>query len=125
MVEKISLLYVDDEPINLKIFELSFKNRFNIYTALSGQEGFEILKNEPSITVVVSDMRMPGMNGLEFISMAKNNYHNIIYFILTGYEITEEISEALSNKLIHKYFRKPFNAGEIEKTILEAIESNR
>lgn len=122
MIEKVSLLYVDDEPINLKIFELSFKNRFKIFTALSGQEGLEILKNQPDITVVVSDMRMPGMNGLEFIKLARKDFSNILFFILTGYDITDEISDALHDKVIYKYFRKPFNAGEIEQTIIEAIK---
>jgi len=124
MITKPSLLYVDDEPINLKIFELSFKNRFNIITALSGFEGMDILKKNPQISIVVSDMRMPKMNGLEFIALAKKQFSNIIFFILTGYDITDEISEALNSKLINQYFRKPFNVAEIERTIIEAIQSD-
>ena len=88
MAEKISVLYVDDETINLKIFELSFKNRFKIFTALSGFEGLDILRNELSILVVVSDMRMPKMDGLEFIEAAKKEFPNLVFFILTGYDIT-------------------------------------
>ena len=122
MTEKISILYVDDEPINLKIFELSFKNRFQIQTALSGFEGMEILKNNSDISVVVSDMRMPKMDGLEFIALAKKEFPNIIFFILTGYDITEQIADALNNRLINKYFRKPFNFKEIESSIVDALE---
>ncbi|HCX99748.1 MAG TPA: two-component system response regulator, partial [Bacteroidales bacterium] len=66
MSKKISVLYVDDEPINLRLFELNFKNAFNVTTALSGFDGLEILKNNPDIPVVVSDMRMPKMDGIEF-----------------------------------------------------------
>lgn len=121
MAEKISVLYVDDEPINLKIFELSFKNRFKIFTALSGFEGLDILRNELSILVVVSDMRMPKMDGLEFIEAAKKEFPNLVFFILTGYDITERISQALESHLINKYFRKPFNFNEIESSIVEAL----
>ncbi|PKP39278.1 MAG: response regulator [Bacteroidetes bacterium HGW-Bacteroidetes-15] len=121
MKEKVTVLYVDDEPINLKIFELSFKNRFIIYTALSGFEGMGILKSNPEISVVVSDMRMPKMDGLEFIALAKQEFPNIIFFILTGYDITEQIADALNNRLINKYFRKPFNFKEIESSIVEAL----
>jgi two-component system, response regulator, stage 0 sporulation protein F len=119
--EKITVLYVDDEPINLKLFELNFKNRFNIITAQSGFDGLELLKDNNMISVVVSDMRMPKMNGLEFINLAKKEFPYIVFFILTGFEITDEISEALSSKLINKYFRKPFNFKDIEGSIIDAI----
>lgn len=121
MSKKIPVLYVDDEPINLQLFELNFKNTFNVITALSGSDGFEILKKNPDIPVVVSDMRMPKMNGLEFIGKAKKEFPHIIFYILTGYDITEQISEALNNRLIAKYFRKPSNYKEIESTIIDAL----
>ena len=116
-----SVLYVDDEPINLKLFELNVHCTFNVITALSGFEGLEILKNNPDIPIVISDMRMPRMDGLEFIAKAKEQFPNIIFYILTGYEINEEISEALNDKLINKYFRKPLNYKEIEKSITEVL----
>ncbi|HCX99744.1 MAG TPA: response regulator [Bacteroidales bacterium] len=121
MNKKISVLYVDDEPINLKLFELNFKDVFNLITASSGFEGLEILKNQPGISVVVSDMRMPKMDGIEFIGKAKAKFPHIVYFILTGFEITDEISQALNSNLINKYFRKPFNFREIESSISSAI----
>ena len=121
MSNKIQLLYVDDEPINLKIFELTFSSKFKVKTALSGFEGMTILENNPEIKVVVSDMRMPKMDGLEFIRKSKELYPNIIFFILTGYEITDEISDALDNNLINKYFKKPFNIKEIESSVENAM----
>ncbi|HDP54842.1 MAG TPA: response regulator [Bacteroidetes bacterium] len=120
MSNKIAVLYVDDEPINLKLFELNLKNTFSVTTALSGFEGLEILKSNPNISVVVSDMRMPEMDGLEFISKAKVNFPHIVFFILTGFEIPDEISQALNSNLINKYFRKPFNFREIESSIVDA-----
>jgi response regulator RpfG family c-di-GMP phosphodiesterase len=121
MSNKIPVLCVDDEPINLKLFELNFKNTFNVITALSGSDGLQILKNNPDIPVVISDMRMPKMDGLEFIGKAKKEFPHIIFYILTGYDITEQISDALNNRLIAKYFRKPSNYKEIESTIIDAL----
>ncbi|HRW63962.1 MAG TPA: response regulator, partial [Bacteroidales bacterium] len=121
MEEKITLLYVDDEPMNLKLFEINFRKKFNVLTAESGNEGLEILKSNAEIIIVISDMKMPGMNGIEFIRKAKIDFPKIRYFILTGFDITEEIADALNERLIHKYFRKPFNIREIEESIMEFL----
>jgi two-component system, response regulator, stage 0 sporulation protein F len=114
MEKKTTILYIDDEPINLMLFERVFKRKYNIITALSGSEGIDIMRSNSLISAVISDMKMPGMNGIEFISKAKDEFPNKSFFILTGYSITEEIDNALSNSLIIKSFKKPFNIGEIE-----------
>lgn len=119
----ISILYVDDEEINLLLFERSFGQKYNVYSASSGQEGLDILeKYKKEIDVVISDMRMINMNGIEFISLAKEKHHQKIYFILTGFMFGEEIEEALENKLIQNSFSKPFDQGKIEEAILEATQ---
>ena len=121
MEEKITILYVDDEPLNLKLFEINFRKKFNVITAFSGNEGLEILEKNEFVHVVISDMKMPGMNGIEFIKKAKSDFPRIKYFILTGFDITEEIADALNERLILKYFRKPFNMKEIEESIFEVL----
>jgi len=123
MNNKSKLLYVDDEPLNLYIFEVNFGKKFNVITGLSGFEGLDQLKAHPEIEIVVSDMSMPGMNGLEFIRKAKEEYPNISFFILTGYDITEDIQEALDDNLINRYFRKPLNAVEIAMSIEDAFSN--
>jgi response regulator RpfG family c-di-GMP phosphodiesterase len=122
MSEKTTLLYVDDEPINLLLFEINFKHNYNVIIAGSGIEGLEKLQSNPDIMVVVSDMKMPGMNGIEFIKAANEKFPHILYFIYTGYDITKEIADALDEKLIIKYFSKPFNMKEIDKSIGEYIK---
>ena len=119
MNNKSKLLYVDDEPLNLYIFEFNFGKKFNVITGISGFEGLAHLKANPDIKIVVSDMSMPGMNGLEFIKKAKGEYPDISFFILTGYNITEDIQKALDEGLINRYFRKPLNAKEISLSIEE------
>ena len=121
MEKQISILYVDDESINLELFSLVLKKKFNVITAESGNEGLEKLRGNRDISVVISDMKMPGMNGVEFISKARKNFENIVYYILTGFEITEEIAETLNKRLINKYLKNPFNSKEIETSISENI----
>jgi YesN/AraC family two-component response regulator len=67
-------------------------------------------------------MKMPTMNGLEFITHAKKEFPNLAYYILTGYDITDEIADALNNHLIIRCFQKPFNKKEIEDSIKEVIK---
>ena len=117
----VTLLYVDDEPINLKLFEINFKKKYRVLTAESGLEGLKKLENNTDIIVVISDMRMPGMNGIEFVRKAKEQFVNIAYFILTDFEYNDEISKALEEKIILEYFRKPFNLMQIEQAIEKAI----
>jgi len=116
-----TILYVDDEPLNLMLFKANFKNKFNVHTAESGHKGLELLKEIPDTNIVISDMKMPGINGLEFIRLAKKEFPNISFYILTGFDITDEISQAIEEGLIHKYFRKPFNIKEIESAIFEVL----
>lgn len=121
---KITLLYVDDEEINLFLFEKNLQSHFNIIKANSGSEGLKKLEQyAESIIVVVSDMRMPLMNGLEFISIAKEKYKNIAYFILTGFDYSEDIETALKKNLIHKYFTKPLDTALLIAAINEAAEN--
>jgi two-component system, response regulator, stage 0 sporulation protein F len=121
MNKKITVLYVDDEPINLELFEIIFEEKFQVLTAESGLDGLIILRSNPEISVVISDMKMPGMNGIEFIRIARQEFPYILFFILTGFEITNEIADALNEKLIDRYFRKPFDMDEIEEAIDKAM----
>lgn len=123
MTDRTKILYVDDEHINLLLFEQMFKKKYSVLTAGSGFEGLEVLQKEADIKVIISDMRMPGMNGLEFIRKAKEQYPSIQFYILTGYEITPEIRHALESGLISRYFQKPFNMKEIDDCIAERIDA--
>ena len=74
MPEKIKILYVDDEQINLKLFIIGMRKNYDVITAENGLIGLEILAKNEDTKIVVSDMRMPKMNGLEFIKEAKRKY---------------------------------------------------
>ncbi|MPM49697.1 Chemotaxis protein CheY [bioreactor metagenome] len=86
-------------------------------TAENGSKGLEIISGNNDIKVVVSDMKMPVMNGIEFVRKARKSFPDIFYYILTGFEITDEIQQALDSGLIRRYFKKPFNINEISSEI--------
>jgi response regulator RpfG family c-di-GMP phosphodiesterase len=122
----ITILYVDDEDINLFLFERSFQSIYTILTASSGEEGLKKLEEKPNdIIVVISDMRMPGMDGIEFIRKAKAIHKNIAYFILTAFDYSEEINDALKENLINKFFTKPFDIEQIKKSVEIAVREFR
>ena len=71
------ILYVDDEPENLRIFELTFQSEFEILTAADASAGLEVLNQRP-VALVLSDHRMPGMTGVEFLSAAHQLDESIV-----------------------------------------------
>jgi len=115
------ILYVDDEYINLELLEINLAGNFNVLKAESGLIGLEILNIHDDIRVVISDMKMPVMNGLEFIRKAGEKHPSIKFYIFTGYDITEEMLTAMKDGLILKCFRKPFNMKEIEQEIRRVL----
>lgn len=121
MSNKTKILYIDDEAINVQLFGLNFSRTFDVVTGYSGMEGLTLLEKYPEIQVVISDMRMPGMDGLEFINKARQNFSDKKYFIVTGFDITPEIEESLNNKVINRYFMKPYSVMDIENSIKEEV----
>jgi two-component system response regulator (stage 0 sporulation protein F) len=121
MTQNINILYVDDEPINLILFRSVFKNQYTIHTAESGIAGIKVLAETGNIDIVISDMKMPGMDGLEFISKARDLYPMITFFILTGYDLTPEIQSSIESGLVKRCFQKPMNIKAISDCISATI----
>ena len=121
-MEKHKVLYVDDEPTNLLLFDLNLKKRFHVLTAESGKDGLEVLRSHPDTAVVISDMKMPGMNGLEFIAALKELYPEKHCMILTGYEINPEMQDALNSGLIIRCLKKPMKMDDLATLVIKLIE---
>lgn len=121
-LKNITILYVDDEEVNVFLFKSNFGSKYPVFTALSGSEGLQVLEeNSDKIIVVISDMKMPGMNGIEFINKAREKHSNIVYFILTAFNSNQEIEDAVNNRVIHQWFSKPLNMSAIEEAIEDAL----
>jgi CheY-like chemotaxis protein len=112
-----TVLYVDDEENNCFLFQKLFESRYNIITALSGPDALKKMESNQSIDTVISDMRMPGMSGIEFIRIARESHQDINYYILTGFEFNDDIEKAIKENIIKGYFTKPIQIPEIEEAI--------
>jgi CheY-like chemotaxis protein len=115
------VLYVDDEPENLRIFELAFRRDFSIVTAASGEEGLRTLYRQP-IALVLSDHRMPGMTGVDFLTRVRELDPKTIRVLVTAYGDAETLGVAINDGSIYRYVPKPWEADELRLTIKRSIE---
>ncbi|MFC2129214.1 response regulator [Bacteroidota bacterium] len=122
MEEKRKILYVDDEEINVTLFKLSLRKEFEVITASCGKDGLEILESDPLIDVVITDLKMPEMDGLEFIKRIKEKRADIVCMLLTGFVEAEIMLEGFDKGLLFKYLMKPWKKERIIQAIEEAFE---
>lgn len=115
------LLYVDDEIENLKVFERLFKKDFQIRTCLSGEEGLKIFEEHAmDISLIVSDQRMPGMTGVDFLNACKLIRPEPIRIIITGYADLESTINAINEAEIYRFVKKPWEVLDLKQTLIEA-----
>lgn len=119
MSEKFSILYVDDEPQNLISFKATFRRDYTIYTATSGLEGIEIMRNN-NVQLIITDQRMPEMTGVQFLEKTLSDYPDAIRMVLTGFSDVEAIIDAINNGQVFRYITKPWDETELRMTIENA-----
>lgn len=117
--DKISILFVDDEPNNLFSFRATFRTKYKIYTAGSSKEGLEMLEDFP-IDIIITDQRMPGVTGIEFLEEVIKRYPEPIRILMTGYSDESVIREAINKGKVFYYLDKPWKEDEIDEIILLA-----
>ncbi|MEM6644314.1 MAG: response regulator [Bacteroidota bacterium] len=120
--KKFSLLYVDDEATNLRVFKANFRKYFTVHTSTSPLEAIEILKNE-EVQVIVTDQRMPDMTGTQFLEKILPDYPDVIKIILTGFTDIEAIKDGINRCGIFKYITKPWNFDEMKGVLERAVET--
>jgi len=119
---EIKILCVDDEPNVLNALKRLFLDEpYTILTAASGQEGLEIIEKE-NVQIIISDYRMPGMNGVDFLKEARKKWPDTVRIVLSGYADTAAIVSAINEGQIYKFVPKPWNDEELKVTISNAIE---
>lgn len=124
-VQPATLLLVDDEVNILASLRRLFRPLgFTIHTAESGAAGLEILEKEP-VDLVISDMRMPQMDGAQFLEQVARRWPAVVRILLTGYaDLTSTIS-AINKGQIYGYFSKPWEDNEIRLAVQHALEQKQ
>lgn len=120
-----NLLFVDDEPNILKSLKRLFRSaEYNILLAENGEEGLRIL-NQTAIDLVISDMRMPQMDGAEFLSRVAESWPSTIRILLTGYSDLDSTIVAVNQGKIYSYCSKPWEDNELKILVNNALEKKR
>ncbi|MDG4475274.1 sensor histidine kinase [Thiovibrio frasassiensis] len=103
-----TVLFVDDNPVILKTIELAFaKEEYEVLLASSGEEALRLVE-EDTPQVIVSDLRMTGMSGMEFLHQARQRNHFFVGMIFTAYLDIDSIMQAVSDEAVWRYITKPW-----------------
>jgi signal transduction histidine kinase len=116
-----AVLYVDDEPINLRVFEANFKHRFRVVTCSSGAETLERLRTLGEVAVLVSDQRMPGMTGVELLEKARELLPDAQRMVVTAYSDMQAVMDAVNRGQVSRYFVKPWVKEELLGALDDAL----
>jgi two-component system response regulator AtoC len=116
------ILVVDDEEDNLDAFRFAFRKAFNLSYAIGGREALETLERlDPA--VIVSDQRMPGMNGIEFLRRAKERRPDTVGILLTAYTDLPVLIDALNSGVVERYLQKPWDSKELTVILRQALST--
>lgn len=120
--EPASLLFVDDEANILSALRRLFRPLgYRIFTAGSGAEGLEVFEQNP-VDLVISDMRMPEMNGAQFLEKVRARWPDAVRILLTGYADVTSTIAAINKGEIYRYIAKPWDDNDIVLTVKHALE---
>lgn len=120
-VDKISILYVDDEEHNLVSFKATFRIKYRVFTAISGPEAIKIMEDE-HIDIIITDQRMPNMTGVQFLESILDKHPEPMRILLTGYADLNAVIDAVNKGKIFHYLTKPWNEDELDTTIQRAYD---
>jgi len=124
-MRKDKLLLVDDEPnLTSALVRSLDRTKFEIFTADSAQKGLMILAGN-DIDVIVSDERMPGMTGSQFLSEVRKQWPNTIRMILSGQADLEAAVRAINEGEVYRFLLKPCHPKELEMTILQGLQQKK
>ncbi len=119
------LLFVDDEPNILSSLRRLFRARgYQVFVANGGREGLALLEQE-SVDLVISDMRMPEMDGAAFLAQVRERWPDCIRLLLTGYADVQSIIEAINSGEIYRYITKPWDDNDILLIVRQALERKK
>src|SRR6185369_2130 len=121
--QRITVLLVDDEENILNALQrLLMDEDFDIETATSGEAALALLQTLQNVGLIVSDQRMPGMNGAEFLGRSREFAPHAQRILLTGYSDINATIEAINKGGAGRYISKPWDDDDLVKTVRDAVE---
>jgi len=123
MTQKI--LFVDDEENILLAYARSLRKRFQMDTALGGKEALYRLNNEGPYAVLITDMRMPGMDGVQLLEEVRKRSPETVRLMLTGNSDQQTAMEAVNKGAIFRFLSKPCDSEDLARALTAALEQHR
>jgi len=119
---KQTILVVDDEDSIIRtITKILMLDGHNVLNSLSGEEGLSLLAQN-NIDLVISDLKMPGMTGLEFLQKVRIDYPHTLTILLTGHGDLETAMHAINEVGVYKFILKPYDTNDLRITVKRTLE---
>src|SRR5262245_25374530 len=115
------VLFLDDEERILKTMKALFRAKYDVVTTTDGNTALDYLQRD-RVHLVVSDQRMPGMTGVEFLRKAKDVSPNTMRILLTGYSDLSAILGSIDDGEVFRFINKPWDNQEIQQVVAEAVD---
>ena len=119
------VLCVDDDPRVLESLTQVLRRRFRVSTAVGGESGLELLEQDGPFAIVLSDMRMPAMDGAEFLARVRAQAPDTVRMLLTGYADVESATAAVNRGRIFRFLTKPYPPDLLIEAFQAAAEQHR
>jgi response regulator RpfG family c-di-GMP phosphodiesterase len=123
MTERV--LFVDDEPNVLDAIQRTLRKQVDVKTATSGAEGLRVLRESGPFALVVSDMRMPSMNGPQFLAKVREQDPETVRIILSGQADLQATIEAVNEGHIYRFLSKPCPPDQLMAAITDGLNQHR
>ena len=121
--QKCAILYVDDEEKSLKYFARAFGDKFKILSAANAADGYRLLEqHRDEIALLMTDQRMPGEKGVEFLQRARQLHPTAVRILTTAYSDFDVVIDAVNSAAISKCVTKPWDIPQLEMVLREACE---
>jgi putative two-component system response regulator len=115
------IMFVDDEPANLRLLERLFRRDYEVLCAASGEEALTVL-SQHDVALLVTDQRMPGMTGIELLKRTAEFRPHMVRVLITGYTDVGALVEAINCGQVYKYVTKPWSNDDLKLTVARAVE---
>lgn len=119
------LLFVDDEPLVLEGLKRMLHGDFEVDVAVGGDQALKTMDTLGPYAVVISDMRMPGMNGAQFLAQVRQTSPSTIRMLLTGHADSNAAMEAVNEGNIFRFLKKPCQKEVLAKALTDGLELHR
>jgi len=116
------ILFVDDEPAVLDGYQRLLRREFDVSVALGGEQGLTSIRTNGPYAVVISDMRMPGLNGAQFLSLVRQKVPDTVRMLLTGYTDLNAAMDAVNEGNIFRFLTKPCDKELLVKALTTGVE---